>query len=142
MSYLLSRFRSLALFFCAIVLSGLPLPMLDAHPTNSSEVSKHPALLAHLQNTPASEHQGVEDSEVHVHWISILLASNANPEANASEPSVDLVGISIAGTDSVPLCVVQLWGEFQWPPTPGPRVASPRFAPSLSHGIRTTRLLL
>ncbi|XZE43169.1 hypothetical protein SH467x_002722 [Pirellulaceae bacterium SH467] len=142
MSYLVSRVRSLALFFCAIVLSGLPLPMLDAHPTNSSEVSKHPALLAHLQNTPASEHQGVEDSEVHVHWISILLASNANAEAVPFEPSVALAGTSIAGSDAEPLCVVQQWADFQWIPIPDSSVASPLIAPSLANGNRTTRLLL
>lgn len=93
MLHLQSRMRSLAMLFCAIVLSGLPLPVLDAHPTSSIEVSNHPSLLVHLQNAPACEHRGVEDSEVHVHWVSILLSTDGLSDGNRYEQHHGILGL-------------------------------------------------
>lgn len=127
-----SRFRSLAILFCAIVLSGLPLPVLDAHPTNSAEVSKHPSLLFHLQNAPAFEHQGVEDSEVHVHWVSILLSSDGLSDGNRCEHTHEFLGLPHPVGENHHLCVLVL----QWD---SPRLSTPSSQPSTSSSIPVTR---
>lgn len=105
-----SRFRSLTLLFCAVVLSGMPLPILDAHPTNSVDVSNQPSLLAHLQSAPACEHLGVADSEVHIHWVSILLSTNGLSDGNRYEQHHHLVGLpqSFGDEDNTSVTVL-LW---------------------------------
>jgi hypothetical protein len=105
-----SRFRSLTLLFCAVVLSGMPLPILDAHPTNSVDVSNQPSLLAHLQSAPACEHLGVADSEVHIHWVSILLSTDGLSDGNRYEQHHDLVRLPQSfGDEDHTSVTVLLW---------------------------------
>lgn len=143
MFYSPSPFRSLAILFCAIVLSGLPLPILDAHPTSLTEVSNQPSLLLHLQKAPACEHHGVEDSEVHIHWVSILLSNGGLSDGSRFEQTHDLLGLPQKIHDERDSFVVILQWDF-------PRVSTVLFdlgsPPSIrlprASGNRNSRLLI
>ncbi len=84
--------RTLLAFLLVSILSGIPLPVLDAHPTDSATVRNNPALLEHFHQTPSSEHRDVGDSEVHVHWVSVVITTELwDTQSLDSIPSSSLV---------------------------------------------------
>ena len=71
-----------------LLLSGIPFPFIDSHPTDLAGLSdevplrEHDALLReHLVQTPTSEHEDVGDLELHVHWICPVVANRCDCES-------------------------------------------------------------
>jgi hypothetical protein len=64
-----------------VLISGIPLPLVDSHDTSSQGLSDTPFLALHLQSFPATDHENVDGMHWHLHWISIF-ASPLSPDGD------------------------------------------------------------
>lgn len=61
--------RFICIHMLIFAFSGIPIPMFHSHGTHLDPSKSTSALNHHLEESPAHEHVGVDDDELHVHWF-------------------------------------------------------------------------
>ena len=74
--------RATLVLLQTVLISGIPLPLVDSHDTSSQGLSDAPFLALHLQSFPATDHENVDDTDWHLHWI-LIFASPLSPDSDA-----------------------------------------------------------
>lgn len=109
MPYVFSKHHSPIALLLVVLFSGIPIPLLDSHPTDCSSIGDNILLREHLASTPIAEHTGVSDAELHIHWVSPLVSSNSAVTRMSPDTMPTLHEVTNPSEESLELYVVVTW---------------------------------
>lgn len=86
MQFNFNTFQTPLTMVLVLLFSGIPLPLIDSHPTSLDGIGDNVHLREHLVVTPSEEHRDVGDAELHIHWIYPLIEKDSERSHLKDEP--------------------------------------------------------